>query len=263
MRDKDIQKIILDMAPLEIQEDWDNSGWQIRLKPEFSRVMTALDIRKDVIEEAVREGCDLIVTHHPLLFDPLRSVDNNYFIGNNVATLISAGISVFSIHTPFDKCIGGINDSFGELLGLSDISIVHGDSGDYTGGYLRKGFLTEPETLQEFIERASGALEMLPSQFRYSGDRDVMISKVCWCCGSGTEFMDLALKEGCELFISGDLKYHTAQAAIEQGLNILDPGHYGTEKHFVRSMADILRKAFPDHGADIIESKTNIDPFAF
>ncbi|MBQ2304515.1 MAG: Nif3-like dinuclear metal center hexameric protein, partial [Firmicutes bacterium] len=73
MRDKDIQKIILDMAPLEIQEDWDNSGWQIRLKPEFSRVMIALDIRKDVIEEAIREGCDLIVTHHPLLFDPLRS----------------------------------------------------------------------------------------------------------------------------------------------------------------------------------------------
>ena len=75
--------------------------------------------------------------------------------------------------------------------------------------------------------------------------------------------MDLAIKEGCDLFISGDLKYHTAQAARELGLNVLDPGHYGTEKHFVRSMAQILRDAFPDEADSIIESKTNIDPFAF
>ena len=75
--------------------------------------------------------------------------------------------------------------------------------------------------------------------------------------------MDLAIKEGCDLFISGDLKFHTAQAAREQGLNFLDPGHFGTEKHFVRSMAEILRAAFPEEADNIIESKTNIDPFAF
>ena len=263
IRDTELLKLIDNIAPLDTQEEWDNSGWQIRLKPEFSRVMTALEIRSDVVEEAKREGCDLIFTHHPLIFDDLNRVDNNEFIGNNISSLISAGISVFSLHTPFDKCRGGINDSFGDLLGLDNIRLVKGDSGDYTGGYLRCGELPEPESLQKFIERASLALDMLPSRFRYSGDIRVKISKICWCCGAGTEFMDLAIKEGCDLFISGDLKYHTAQAAREQGLNVLDPGHYGTEKHFVRSMAQILRDAFPDEADSIIESKTNIDPFAF
>ena len=263
MRDTDISKLVEITAPLDIQEEWDNSGWQIRLKPEFDRVMTALDIRADVIEEAKREGCDLIFTHHPFLFDEVSSVDNNSYIGKNIVSLISAGISVYSLHTPFDKCKGGINDSFGELLGIENIRLVEGDSGGYTGGYLRCGELPEPETLKEFIERASGALDMLPSQFRYCGDTRVMISKICWCCGAATDFMDVANKEGCDLFISGDLKYHTAQAAREQGLNILDPGHYGSEKHFVHAMAEILRAVFPEEADNIIESKTNIDPFAF
>lgn len=263
IRDSELTEFIESIAPLGTQEEWDNSGWQIRLKPEFSRVMTALEIRSDMIGEAVREGCDLIVTHHPLIFDELGSVDNNSFIGKNIIALISGGISVFSLHTPFDKCPGGINDSFGELLGIQDIRLVTGDSGDYTGGYLRSGVLSKPMSLHEFIELASGALDMLPSQFRFSGDTRVKISKICWCCGAGTEFMDLALKEGCDLFISGDLKYHLAQAAREQGLNILDPGHYGTEKHFVHSMAEMLRAAFPAEADNIIESKTNIDPFAF
>ncbi len=263
MKDIELEILIQNTAPLDTQEEWDNSGWQIKLKPEFFRVMTALEIRSDVIEEAVKERCDLILTHHPLFFDKIGLVDNNNFIGKNIVSLINHGISVFSIHTPYDKCSGGINDSFGEIMGLKHVNTVGGGSGDYSEGYLRSGHLDFPESLDQFIERASGALDMLPSQFRYSGDRKVMISKICWCCGAGTEFMDLALKEGCDLFISGDLKYHQAQAAREQGLNILDPGHYGTEKHFGRFMAGMLRSAFPEEADNVIESKTNIDPFAF
>lgn len=263
IRDIELLKLVQNIAPLETQEDWDNSGWQIRLKPEFSRVMTALEIRSDVIEEAKREGCDLIFTHHPLIFGDIGCVDNNTVIGNQIASLISAGISVFSLHTPFDKCKGGINDSFGELLGLRNVRLVQGDSEDYTGGYLRAGDLTSPLSLKEFIERASVVLGIIPSHFRYSGDTRAKISKVCWCCGAGVDLMDLAIKEGCDLFISGDLKYHPAQAAVEQGLNVLDPGHYGTEKHFVQAMAKILKEAFPEEADNIIESKTNIDPFAF
>ena len=263
IRDIELLKLVQDIAPLDTQEDWDNSGWQIRLKPGFSRVMTALEIRSDVIGEAEREGCDLIFTHHPLIFGEINSVDNNTVIGKQISSLISSGISVFSLHTPFDKCRGGINDSFGELLGLENIRLVDGDSDDYTGGYLRTGDLPDPLSLKEFIERASVALGIIPSHFRYSGDTRARISKICWCCGAATDFMDLAIKEGCDLFISGDLKYHTAQAAAEQGLNVLDPGHYGTEKHFVQAMAQILKEAFPGDADNIIESKTNIDPFAF
>ncbi|MBO5995547.1 MAG: Nif3-like dinuclear metal center hexameric protein, partial [Firmicutes bacterium] len=155
---KEIERAIEAKAPLDYQEDWDNSGWQVRLKTEFNRILLALEIRSDVIEEAVNRKCDLIITHHPLIFGALQQVvglegidfnandeiDNNNITSNMLIDLIQEGISVYSSHTPFDKCSDGNNDFLGAMLGLDRIRLA--ESGE---GYVRVGDYIEPIGLRE------------------------------------------------------------------------------------------------------------------
>ena len=193
---KQIEKAIEAKAPLSLQEDWDNSGWQVRLKTDFNKILLALEIRSDVIEEAVNKGCDLIITHHPLIFGSLdqviglEGIDFNDFdevSGDNITSnmlidLIQEGISVYSTHTPFDKCSGGNNDYLGAMLGLDRFGVS--ENGD---GYVRVGEFDDPVTLDELMDRAAGKLGVDKKFFRYAGDTGVSIKRVCWVSGAGSE----------------------------------------------------------------------------
>ncbi|MDR0357520.1 MAG: Nif3-like dinuclear metal center hexameric protein, partial [Clostridiales Family XIII bacterium] len=106
-------------APLDLQEDWDNSGWQINLgREQIARATVALDITNAVIAEAKVLRADLILTHHPLFFVPVKRIDSGDIVGRYIAELISAGIGVYSAHTSFDSAPGGMNDALAALLGL-------------------------------------------------------------------------------------------------------------------------------------------------
>ena len=122
MRMDDFIREVENIAPLELQEPWDNSGIQIRAgNNEISKVLVALEINERVIDEAIGAGADMILTHHPLLFEEIKKIDSNEVAGNHIVKLIRRGISVYSSHTPFDKCIGGNNDYLGSILGIADI----------------------------------------------------------------------------------------------------------------------------------------------
>ena len=268
---KEIERAIEAKAPLDLQEDWDNSGWQVRLKTDFNRVLLALEIRSDVIEESVNKKCDLIITHHPLIFGALKQVvglegidfsandeiDNNNITSNMLIDLIQEGISVYSIHTPFDKCNDGNNDFLGAMLGLDRIRLA--ESGE---GYVRVGDFIEPIGLSEIMDRAALQLGVQKKFFRYAGDEDVKIKRVCWVSGAGAEFMVSAILENCDLYVTGDLKYHDAQKAHELGINVLDLGHYATENIFRRAMSSILMDAGIYDNAAVILSDVDINPFA-
>ncbi len=274
MRANRITDIIENKAPLSLQEPWDNSGWQVKLKDDFKKALIAIEIRSDVISEAVDRGCDLIITHHPLIFgDGVSSVDNNTVTGNQIIELIKAGISVYSSHTPYDKCDEGNNDFLGAILGFDTFGPLKGtfdpelrEKQDYynrSGAleYVRIGYLSKAESIRDFMRRASSRLEVDSKYFRYAGDMDVAIRKACWCTGAGSEFMETAFYEDCDIYITGDLKYHDAQKARELGINVLDLGHWGTEKIFVRNMTGDLID-LEDEGLELVRSELDLNPFA-
>lgn len=279
MKANRITDLIEKKAPLSLQEPWDNSGWQIKLKDDFRKVLIAIEIRSDVISEAETRGCDLIITHHPLIFgDGVRQVDDNNVTGNQIIELIRAGISVYSSHTPYDKCEDGNNDYLGRVLGFDkfiSLNAKYGSQDDpeyreaedfYTDtgalDYVRVGYLNKAESIRDFMRRAASRLDVDSKYFRYAGDLDVQIRKAAWCTGSGSEFMEAAYYEDCDIYITGDLKYHDAQKARELGINVLDLGHWGTEKIFVSNMTSDLID-LEDEDLELIKSDLDLNPFAF
>lgn len=247
------------IAPKYLQESWDNSGIQISTgKLEIEKILTTLELTDEIVEEAIREDIDLIVSHHPLIFGGIKSIDFHDPIGSMIVKLINAGICVYSSHTPFDKIEGGNNDYLAELIGLRDISgFTAGDEVEMIG---RIGILPHPMMLSSVVDLLAEVLNMETSEIRFVGDPNQMITTVGMCTGAGADLMDLAISNGCQLFITGDLKYHDAQNAKAKGIAVIDAGHYGTEKTFADNFADKL-KAVIGEQAEVIESKVDIDPF--
>ncbi len=256
MRKDELIRAIESFAPPELAEDWDNTGIQIDMGArEVRRVLTALEINDDVIDEAMNCEADWIVTHHPLIFTSTSRIDYSDNTGRYIERLIRAGISVYSSHTAFDKAEGGNNDYFGKVLGFSDIRRFDRDN-----GYLRRTDLPEEKYFGDIIKSASEALGIDLRLFRAVGDPEAKIRRIGWCTGSGAEFIRDAYDEGCALYITGDVKYHDAQLAKGLGMCVLDCGHYGTERNFTDNMAEVLEK---NTGAEIIRSGADLNPFSW
>ena len=247
------------IAPKYLQESWDNSGIQISTgKLEIEKILTSLELTDEIVEEAIREDVDMIVTHHPLIFGGIKSIDFNNPIGSMIVKLINAGISVYSSHTPFDKVEGGNNDYLAEAIGLRDVSgFTAGNEVEMIG---RIGILPHPTMLSSMVDLVAEGLNMSTDEIRFVGDPNQIITTVGMCTGAGADLMDLAIDNGCQLFITGDLKYHDAQNAKAKGIAVIDAGHYGTEKTFADNFGDKLR-ALIGNEVEIIESKVDIDPF--
>jgi len=249
------------IAPRELEEDWDNGGLQINMaKKSAEKVLVCLEITEKVIDEAVDLGADYIVTHHPLLFHKLDVIDGATVTGAYVIRLIRHGITVYSAHTSFDHVFGGNNDYLADLLHLKKVHRLKvwtplGDK-EYAG---RVGTLLQPLSLREVGEKVEEVLG-LSSKVRMVGDPERMIKTIGICTGAGGDSLDAAIRNGCDLFITGDVRHHEAQMAKETGLCIIDAGHYGTESIFARNFADKLRKA-TDGMVEIIESGVVVDPF--
>lgn len=250
-------EIINRLCPQEMSEQWDNPGYQIDCgKSEYDRVLVALEITEAVIEEAREYNVDLIITHHPLMFAPVKKLCVNRYPDKLIFELIENRISVYSTHTNFDKLDGGNNDYIGELLGLRDVQPFGKDN-----GFCRKGYTSFETNFYELIKKASEAFDIDERYFKISGSVDTPVNVVGWCSGSGSEFIEDACSEGCDLFITGDLKYHDAQKARSLGICILDAGHYGTEKIFVENMVQKLIDMFEMEDIDIIDSQKDINPY--
>ncbi|MDD6154277.1 MAG: Nif3-like dinuclear metal center hexameric protein [Eubacteriales bacterium] len=256
MQKKKFISIIESICPSDTQEDWDNTGVQINTEfPEVNRVLVSLEINDDVIDEAIEKQADMIVTHHPLIFHPLKRIDSGDVTGHYVERLVKAGISVFSTHTSFDKMDGGNNDYLGRVLGLTEI-----EKFDNGNEFCRKGVTPFEITFADLMDKTAAALDVEKRLFKATGDPARTITTVGWCTGAGGEFIEEAADEGLDLYITGDLKYHDAQLAKALGICVLDAGHYGTEKIFVDNMADYLcRKT----NCEIIKSEIDINPFSW
>lgn len=255
-----LQEILEDIAPLEMQEDWDNSGMQIDMgRSSVSRILVCLEITGEVVEEALNADVDFIVTHHPLLFHGIKKIDRNDAAGRNLLDLIFTGISVYSAHTCFDIAPGGNNEDLAARLRLCKVSGFAGQEGEPEWGLA--GYLATPMRLADFAMYLDEILDS-PGGLKVSGDAERIIQKVGLCTGAGGEFLPAAAEAGCDVYISGDLKHHEVQDAKENGMCVIDAGHYGTEFLFAENMAKRLRERTAGQ-AVVLESQVNVNPYDF
>lgn len=267
MKVYDFEQIMEKISPLSLQEKWDNSGWQLKLSnDEIINILVALEINMDVVYEAISQDIDLIVTHHPLIFGGINYVDINEITGNYINQLIKNNISVYSIHTNFDIVDGGNNDYFGELIGFEKIGLMDDDESQFS----RIGFSSQPIRIKELVEVLEEKLKLNRNFFSLVGDEESYVNKIGWCTGTGSDFIELAYKNSCDLFITGDVKYHVAQKAKELGIAILDVGHFGSENIFTENFYELFKREYDNsvkeldisENCNIIKSHVELNPFS-
>lgn len=256
---EDLVQMIEEIAPLELQEPWDNSGVQIVVSDKtICRVLTCLEITDQIIAEAESKVVDVIITHHPLIFSPLKSIDYRTPTGAVLEKLAALRISVYSCHTPFDKIIGGNNDYIADMIGLKDTGALSFDGQLEMIG--RVGQFADQLTLAEAIEVIKKKLGI--EYIHTVGAMETKVKTVAVCTGSGSDLLDTVANNGCQLFITGDVKYHDAQKARALGLCLIDAGHYGTERFFGENFSTHLINKVGNK-IEILNSQVNIDPFDF
>ena len=243
----DILKFIETLAPRDLKMDWDNVGLLCGSKHKpVTKVLVALDPFEHVCKEASDWGAELIVTHHPLIFQAPKSITDETSIGRAIMTLCTGGISAINAHTNLDCAEGGVNDVLAQVLGLSDVSVIgHGES-----GLLRCGYVPE-QSLEDFLSDVTIALGC--SGLRYVNSSKP-VRKVAVGGGSCADSMLDALYAGCDTFVTADVKYNQFWDAQDLGLNLIDAGHFATENPIVPVLAGKIAAAFPEIQVKISET---------
>lgn len=259
---RDIMWIMEDFAPSKLAEEWDNPGLNVgNPDADINRILVALDATEAVIDEAIEKNADLIITHHPLIFHPLKKINYNNPDGRKIIKLIKNDIGVFSAHTNLDAANGGTNDVLAQTIGLSDITVLspHTPEGMGIG---RVGILDEDTTLGLLAVRIKELLGL--DAVRTVGNLSSKVKKVALCTGAGFEFIDCAIKSKCDVLVTADVKYHEAMEAIDKNIAIIDATHYATENIIVPVLAKYILQKLENRGIDDVEViKSNINGQTF
>lgn len=219
--------------PENLREEWDNDG--IMCCPDGSaevmRVLLTLDVTEDMVDYAIESGFDLIVSHHPLIFKPLCSIDEENHIARKLIKLLNNGISVFSFHTRADKVAGGVNDILAETLKLSQVTpFGEGELG-------RIGFIDEPMEIQDFAYRIK---QLTGTDVVKYVDGYLDVNRVAVVGGDGKSYIKAAIAEGADTLVSGRLGYNVMEEAPEMGINLIEAGHYFTEQPVTEFFRELL-----------------------
>lgn len=244
---QDILHYLEALAPVNLKMDWDNVGLLCgRSDKQVRTILVALDPFTHVCQEAVEVGADLLVTHHPLIFQPLNSVSDQTATGRAIMTLIANDISAVNAHTNLDCALGGVNDTLAERLELTDVSVIGSEH------LLRAGQFHS--SLPAFLEHVKTKLGCEGLRYVDGGKQVCKVAVGGGSCGSELEDVIAA---GCDTFITADVKYNQFWDAKEMGISLIDAGHFHTENPVCTVLADKLQKAFPD--MQIILSKKHAD----
>ena len=250
----DILIFLETLAPRSMKMDWDNVGLLCgSRKAEVSKILVALDPFEGVCEEAAATGADLIVTHHPLIFQALKSVTDETSIGRSIQLLCRNGISAINAHTNLDCAPGGVNDRLAAALGLSEIQVINPMGVDADGrewGLLRKGTAAE-QLLSDFLPTVKAALGCEGLRYVEVGKTVCNVAVGGGACAS--ELMD-AYHAGCDTFVTSDVKYNQFWDAKDLGMNLIDAGHFYTENPITACLAEKIAARFPEVEVKISET---------
>ena len=250
----DILSYLETLAPRSMKMDWDNVGLLCGGKSRpVTKVLVALDPFEGVCKEAVQWGAELILTHHPLIFSPLKSVTDETSIGRAVQLLCANSISAINAHTNLDCAPGGVNDCLARTLGLSDVQVIAPSGVDELGrpwGLLRQGTV-EAQPLSDFLPKVKSALNCEGLRYVNGGKPVHRVAVGGGACAS--ELLD-AVNAGCDTFVTADVKYNQFWDAKDLGLNLIDAGHFPTENPVTALLAEKIAAQFPEVTVKISET---------
>lgn len=244
VRVKDILAWVDARAPLRFAETWDACGLQVG-DPDgrVERLLVALDPSTATLLEAERKRCQCLLTHHPLIFRPLPAVRSDQYPGRLVITALQKGIHLLAAHTNLDVAREGTNDQLARLLSLQSLEplevAAHLLAETSYSGLGRLGSLPRSLSLRDFVASVRHVMGDVP--IRVVGEMDKMVHRVALCTGSGGSLMERVLATDADVFVTGDVKYHEAQRAVEGGLAVVDLGHFASERIIVEPLAEFLR----------------------
>lgn len=238
---KEIISYLEDLSPTKYAEKWDNVGLLAgSLQKEVSCVLIGLDATDELIDHAIQKKVDLIITHHPMIFSPIKRIVENDFIGKRMIKLIQNNISYYTMHTNFDVTV--MAEAAAECLNLQRVRIL-GD-GNPEMGFGRIGQLAEVMTLQDCADYVKRCFGM--EQVKIFGNLLEEIKFAAIVPGSGKSFIPYAIIENADVLITGDINHHEGLDANMQNLSIIDAGHYGIEHIFISLVSDYLKSKFAD-----------------
>jgi dinuclear metal center YbgI/SA1388 family protein len=253
---KDIIKICDELAARRYAVDWDrkndglqfgNDNWKV------SKIYLAVDVDDEVLEDAITQGADMIISHHPLIFGGINQINNDTAIGRRLLQMAEHRISYFAMHTNFD--VACMADDAADHLGLLDRGVLEvtytGEMGEE--GIGRYGRLPQKMSVRDLCQLTKEKFCL--DTVKVFGDLDREVERVAISPGSGKGMSEVALIQGAEVLITGDIDHHTGIDAVADGLCIIDAGHYGLEHIFIDYMKDVLdEKIDPAEKVEIIKA---------
>jgi dinuclear metal center YbgI/SA1388 family protein len=263
---KDILEWLDAYAPFRFAASWDRCGLQVGDRTaSVERLMVGLDPSAETIGEAIHLKCQCLVTHHPLFIRPLDAVRTDEFPGNLISRALVGGVNLIAAHTNLDVARAGTNETLAEMLSLASLQPLEVDASlEKEERYLGLGLiglLAHPVPLREFAEASRDVLGGIG--VRVVGESSRPVQRVALCTGSGGSLVERAIREGVDVYVTGDLKYHEALRALEEGLALVDVGHFASERIIVAPLAEYLRtRAVLDHRElEILRASREEDPF--
>lgn len=241
---KEIAAAIEEVAPLSLQESYDNAGLQIgNMDMPVSAVLVCLDVTEDILAEAKERECNLIVSHHPLIFKGLKHLTGDTATERIVAEAIKSGIAIYSAHTNLDAATDGVSAEIAHALSLTDIRPLRPDAKNPATGLGVVGNIS-PTPKMEFLRKLKENFEV--KALRYSAQSpQIVVRKVAVCGGAGGSLLTDAINSGADVYVTGDLKYHDFTT---YGLDMLlaDIGHYESELCSMKIFSKVIRQKYPD-----------------
>ena len=266
MKVKEILGALEEFAPLALQDGYDNAGLQIGLAEdaEATGALLCLDVTEAVVDEAVGRGCNLIVSHHPLLFRGLKSVTADDYVGRTVMRAIQKGVAVYAAHTNLDSAHGGVNWKMAEKLGLQGLEWLS-PKGEYsrggekvTAGEGLVGRLPKPLPKAEFCQLVKDAFRL--QSLRVNDCDKAEVGTVALCGGSGAFLIPQAVAKGADAFMTGEIGYHRF-FGYEHDLLLLETGHYESEQYTLEVLRQVVRSA--DASLPIYDTELKTNPINY
>ena len=256
MKIRDIIGALEEFAPLPLQESYDNAGLQIGLTvdAESSGVLLCLDVNEDVIYEAKEKGCNLIVSHHPLIFHPPKKLTGADMVERCIILAIQLGINIYASHTNLDNALGGVNYKIAQKLGLTGLTPLIQQQNMPGAGSGLIGILPQPRDREDFIADVKEIFEV--DCVRYNSWKGETISTVAVCGGAGAFLIHNAINAGADVFITGEIGYHRF-FGYENNIQLMEIGHYESEQFTIDLLKAVIHDAFPQARVEKTEVETN------
>ena len=260
MKIKEIVDALERFAPLPLQDGFDNAGMQVGLTDaDCAGALLCLDVTEEVLDEAISLGCNLVVSHHPLIFKGIKSLTGYNYVERCVMKAVKHDITIFSAHTNLDNAVNGVNFKMAEKIGLTHVEVLDPRAdGWLNAGAGVVGELPEPEAEEAFLRRIKQTFEV--GCVKHTALTGRQIRRVALCGGAGAFLMPEAIKKGADVFITGEIKYHDYFGRAEEIL-LAEIGHYESEQYTKEIFKKIISEQFPE--VRVMMTSVNTNPIKY